>query len=251
MEKDPPSSESLKVLIHPLAVAKIIRHAASHPSIEIAGFLIGYFINHDTTVITDTRTGRQTGNSVHVVIDDIELAKIAEELDSSNIGEKIVGWYHSHPHMGAHFFSSTDIDTQRKYQMFSPQTVGFVIDTSEYLRSGNIEDIDLRCWRVDNRHSISIDYHIISDPQACLRNLLLHLMEGIEIDSTVSRIMGSLIPSLEQIPQYNTLHGIKLETAEVVDNGIFQKNILPIKIVTQSIILSTFIILTLLFLAAI
>jgi proteasome lid subunit RPN8/RPN11 len=43
-----------------------------------------------------------------------------------NVGSSVLGWYHSHPNLGA-FFSGTDRDTQRSF-FRHPYSIGLVID---------------------------------------------------------------------------------------------------------------------------
>jgi proteasome lid subunit RPN8/RPN11 len=50
-------------------------------------------------------------------------------------GRLVVGWYHSHPHIGA-FFSATDRRTQRAF-FAHPYSVGWVIDP--YAAAGAVE----------------------------------------------------------------------------------------------------------------
>lgn len=236
-----------KVQIFPLAVAKIIKHSASHPNTEIAGFLIG-FLDGDKIIITDTRTGRQTGNTVHVSINDMELARIADELDDSELDEKIVGWYHSHPNMGAHFFSSTDIATQKRYQMFLPQSVGFVIDPAEYIRSRNPNIIDLKCWKVFNNKSVRFEYDIIIDSTACLKNLLTHFNYEPDVNRELTHIIQDLLPQLEVGIDIDQAMTRELAIEEEVNNRpLNQENYL--KVTINIIILTTFLFFVVMFMS--
>ncbi len=236
-----------KVKIYPLAVAKIIYHSASNPNKEIAGFLIGYFYK-DTVIITDTRTGKQYGTSVHVVIDDIELAKIAEELDNLNINEKIVGWYHSHPNMGAHFFSSIDISTQKRYQMFSPNAVGIVVDPAQFIRTKNPNHIDLKCWQVYNDHAINIDYEIITDSEACLKNLLQHLQIIPDINSNISYIIEKLLPQFNSDAILKKVEFTRQEISKpILSEDIYYLNKNILKLLIQLIILVSFLVMLVLY----
>ena len=238
------------IQIFPLAVGKIIYHSASNPNTEIAGFLIGYFVDEKTTIITDARTGRQTGTSVHVTIDNMELARIAEELEILNTKEKVVGWYHSHPNMGAHFFSSTDIATQKRYQMFSPQSVGFVVDPAKFIRTKDLNDVDLNCWIVENNNAVKMDFEIIIDSKSCLKNILTHIKYPKRINVNVINIIEDLLLQIEIPINYNLAQTIKLgyNKSKLIGN---QDNDLILKISTHTIILSTFLFFTLLFLTLI
>lgn len=54
------------------------------------------------------------------------LERINQALGSSEQALRIIGWFHSHPHLGA-FFSKTDIETQRAF-FNQPYSLGWVID---------------------------------------------------------------------------------------------------------------------------
>ncbi|MHA1309668.1 MAG: Mov34/MPN/PAD-1 family protein [Candidatus Helarchaeota archaeon] len=233
------------VQIYPLAVSKIIKHSILSPNKEIAGFLIGYVNNENKLIITDALQGRQYGNSVHVIIEDIELAKAAEKLESFGLEEQIVGWYHSHPNMGAHFFSMTDVATQNRYQMFLPQAVGFVIDTSKFQRSSDLNNLDLKCWKVIGNQAINIEYNIITDPTECLNNILSHSINYPpyihEISPLISMLISQIGGALEKVEYVPNI--IKKVGASMTINGTYSN-----KILIQTLILGMFILFTVLFL---
>jgi proteasome lid subunit RPN8/RPN11 len=54
------------------------------------------------------------------------MQQINQALPVQEQALRIIGWFHSHPHLGA-FFSDTDIDTQRSF-FNQPYSVGWVID---------------------------------------------------------------------------------------------------------------------------
>jgi len=234
---------NFNVQIFPLAVAKIIKHSAQNPRTEIAGLLVGHIIDNNTIIITDVKSGKQKGTSVHVFIDDIEMVRIAEELESSNLNEKIVGWYHSHPNMGAHFFSIIDTNTQSKYQMFLSQAVGFVVDPSKFIQTGNFSDIDLKCWRVIDHKAVNIDYRIITDSTKCLINLISH--SKLEFD-----IFGNLVPIFQKIlPQLELTFDVPIQISTSSQEKVIEipNDRVVLNVSTQIIIIITFLVLTISF----
>ncbi|MFB0544797.1 MAG: Mov34/MPN/PAD-1 family protein [Asgard group archaeon] len=137
-----------KVYFYPWAIAKIIRHASRFPHREIAGFLIGSVSKEGELYIFDAMSGKHQGTSTSVILNESIMAQIAEDLEK--YGEKltIVGWYHSHPGLGAHFMSSIDVQTQKVYQSYFPKAVALVIDSVPFNRSGSWEDLDIHLYHV-------------------------------------------------------------------------------------------------------
>ncbi len=137
-----------QVYFYPWSIAKIIRHASRFPHREIAGFLIGKVSKEGELYIFDAMSGKHQGTSTSVILDESMMAQIAEDLEKYGEELAIVGWYHSHPGLGAHFMSSTDVQTQKVYQSYFPKAVALVIDPVPFNRSGNWEDIDIHLYNV-------------------------------------------------------------------------------------------------------
>lgn len=100
--------------------------AANENRNEIIGLLIGNLENN-TLVIDDFATGEFSGEPHRVVLSTTTIARIADDILKGRLKGNIVGWYHSHTEGGV-FFSQTDADTQKRFQQFSPLTVGMVAD---------------------------------------------------------------------------------------------------------------------------
>ena len=91
------------------------RHAASS-GIEIAGLLagrvwsgeVGTLVLVEEALPADQHVER---SSVHVTFRPEAWDVLSRELDRRSPQTVVVGWYHSHPNLGA-FFSGTDRDTQ-------------------------------------------------------------------------------------------------------------------------------------------
>jgi proteasome lid subunit RPN8/RPN11 len=170
-----------QVYFYPWAIAKIIRHASRFPHREIAGFLIGKVSKEGELYIFDAMSGKHQGTSTSVILDESIMAQIAEDLEKYGEELAIVGWYHSHPGLGAHFMSSTDVQTQKVYQSYFPKAVALVIDPVPFNRSGNWEDIDIHL------------YHVVKD--AYKEN---HVVYITDIEKVVPHIVHAL--SFEFIP---------------------------------------------------
>jgi 26S proteasome regulatory subunit N11 len=157
----------MRVVIYPSTLSKIIDFAGIDVRRESAGFLIGKFVE-DQLTITDSTMTKHTSSAGHVVVENTEMAEIADELGSRGENESIIGWWHSHPGMGARFMSGTDVATQEKYQKMFPQAVALVIDPVKFLQTGKIEDLDYKCYTLIDKNYESLETKIADDPNEIL-----------------------------------------------------------------------------------
>lgn len=107
-------------------------HARSSP-IEVAGILAGRawvsgergeaVVSVDAAIPADRHVET---SSTHVTFMDDAWDAISSELDAFKPGTIVVGWYHTHPNLGA-FFSGTDRATQAR-AFRQPWQVGVVLD---------------------------------------------------------------------------------------------------------------------------
>jgi 26S proteasome regulatory subunit N11 len=188
----------LDIIVYPMAFAKMIEHTSNNVRKEVAGYLIGKVPDEHTVEITDIAIARQQGTSVHVTLNDEDQALIAERLEQEGLDEVIIGWYHSHPRMGAHFFSSTDVSTQNRYQFFLPQAVGIVLDPHKYVTSGRSGDMDIHAWRVEDGNARDVPFKILGKDERSIENILEHLKRQNILNRAISQIIYSLNPRLEQ-----------------------------------------------------
>ena len=145
------TQDALQIQISLAAMAKMIKFDLSKPGSETIGLLIG----HETdgvVFVEDVRLGQQSGNAVHVEINEMELIQAATEISERDDGHVIVGWVHTHPGLSA-FLSPTDVRTQSLYQNFMPNSIAIVIDAVKYGKSGNLEDLDLKVFRIINNQA--------------------------------------------------------------------------------------------------
>ena len=126
---------------------KFLEFDKSRPNIESLAFLIGYVAN-DVLVISDCFIGEQSASGAHVSANEEMLIQAVIAIE--NRSEDIVGWIHSHPGMGAHFFSQTDTRTQLLFQSQFPAAIGVVVDGNKFFQNGNIKDLDVHIFRVTN-----------------------------------------------------------------------------------------------------
>ncbi|MFX1464900.1 MAG: Mov34/MPN/PAD-1 family protein [Promethearchaeota archaeon] len=122
----------------------------SEVSTESGGILVGK-LKEGELIINGLETGQQSATHVHVTLHDEFLVETATKYAERD--EKIVGWYHSHPNMGC-FMSSTDIDTQRRYQALFPNAVALVIDPQRPI---------FRFYRVEDSSYSSVEYDVLEN----------------------------------------------------------------------------------------
>ncbi len=160
----------------------MLSKAARAGRTEIGGFLIGK-IGRNKIIITRATFPRQRGTRTHVTINDADMAILAEELAERGTGEVIVGWHHTHPGLGV-FMSSTDVSTQQRYQAFFPEAIALVMDPMKFAQTLDMDDLDLRIYRVDGRKEYELEYEYAHNPAEIIPDLfgiMLSLEETSEV----------------------------------------------------------------------
>ncbi|MBS7247391.1 MAG: Mov34/MPN/PAD-1 family protein [Candidatus Jordarchaeales archaeon] len=125
----------MKVTFSPVALSKVFYVALNNRDVEVAGFLVGR-VSGDHVLVTDSLWVGGRGGRVHVELDFDAMAKVAGKLEEDGGDEVIVGWWHSHPGMGADFMSATDIKTQCVWQALFPYAIALIVDPAEYEKRG-------------------------------------------------------------------------------------------------------------------
>ena len=94
------------------AYSRICVHSVSDLKNEVGGILVGQWCldeNHEQFVVVEhalpARYTRQ--GSVYLTFTQDSLVDIHEQIDNNYKGQRIVGWYHTHPNMGV-FLSHYD-----------------------------------------------------------------------------------------------------------------------------------------------
>ena len=94
------------------AYSRICVHSVSDLKNEVGGILVGQWCldeNHEQFIVVEhalpARYTRQ--GSVYLTFTQDSLVDIHEQIDNNYKGQKIVGWYHTHPSMGV-FLSHYD-----------------------------------------------------------------------------------------------------------------------------------------------
>jgi proteasome lid subunit RPN8/RPN11 len=147
----------------------MLSKAARAGRTEIGGFLIGK-IEQNKIIVTRATFPRQRGSRTHVTINDADMAILAEELAERGTGEVIIGWHHTHPGLGV-FMSGTDVSTQLRYQAFFPEAIALVMDPVKFSETLNMDDLDLRIYRVAGRKEFELEYEYAHDPAEIIPDL--------------------------------------------------------------------------------
>ena len=121
-----------RIYIVPACLATVMGHVGSDMR-EVGGILLG-------RVWENRAAGAPLAGPLVVLVDAVPAAagrnsRVSVEMGAEiwgRVNERVsdtilvVGWYHSHPHLGA-YFSATDRGTQRAF-FNNPYSVGWVID---------------------------------------------------------------------------------------------------------------------------
>jgi proteasome lid subunit RPN8/RPN11 len=102
----------VSVFVTQTAYSRICVHSVSDMKNEVGGFLVGQWCLDETSgqfvVIEHALPARFTRQgSVYLTFTQDSLVDIHDQIDTNYKGQKIVGWYHTHPSMGV-FLSHYD-----------------------------------------------------------------------------------------------------------------------------------------------
>lgn len=214
-----------QIVIFPGILSLILSKAARAGRTEIGGFLIGK-IKRNQLIITRATFPRQIGTSTHVSINDVDMALLAEELAERGAGEVIIGWHHTHPGLGV-FLSGTDVSTQRRYQAFFPEAVAMVMDPIKFSETLNLEDLDLRIYRVKNGKPEALDYVYAHDPVTIIPDLfeiMLTLEEPARMifeDTWFEKMLREVLGEPITAPEFTQGLGNFIEAAVAFGTVIF------------------------------
>lgn len=206
------------IQIFPGVLSLILTRSARAGRTEIGGFLIGRVQNEDVFV-TGATFPRQVGTPTHVVINNIEMANLAEELAERGTGEVIIGWWHTHPGLSASFMSGTDTATQRRYQAFYPEAIAIVVDPVKFSESLALQDLDLHVYRLVDEKPKDFGFNYVREPGEVIPDfygLLLRLesQEGVPFEDTwFERMLKDVFGQRVTTPEFVDTLGRFLEAA--------------------------------------
>jgi len=149
------------------------------------------------------------------------MAILAEELDRRGTGEVIVGWWHTHPGLGAGFMSGTDIATQRRYQSLFPKAVALIVDPIRFTETLNLDDLDLHIYRVSRQQPRDLSFTYVRDPAEVIPDfyqLLLRMAEPVHVileETWFERMLRELLGHKITTPEFTQELGRFTEAALV------------------------------------
>jgi len=133
-------------------------HAHSNEKEEVMGLLIGQIVNCkddglEILKITAVKIIRRlTKQRDRVEIEDNQLmqaAEFAEKLfDESGAPLRVLGWYHSHPHITV-WPSHVDLRTQANYQGMDKHFVGLIFSVFNYDANTGVDTREVTAFQTD------------------------------------------------------------------------------------------------------
>ncbi|MFX1474113.1 MAG: Mov34/MPN/PAD-1 family protein [Promethearchaeota archaeon] len=208
------------IRIYPGVLSRILARAKHAGRIEIGGFLVGQVVGNQI-LIKGASFPRQSGTATHVTINDADMARLADELHRQGEGNVILGWWHTHPGMGAHFMSGTDIATQQRYQAIFPKAIAMIVDPLKFTRSLDIDDLDLHIYRAVKGDAKEYRYSLVHEPKEVipdLTKLLLRLDATTHVvleDTWFERMIRELIGEHVTTAEFTERLGQFIEVAVV------------------------------------
>jgi 26S proteasome regulatory subunit N11 len=142
------------VAISHQALEQIFTDSVEAGDIEVGGLLTGY--SAEGWVVITRAIPTSKGTITRIPMTSQDMARAAERLYP---GEKIMGWYHSHPGHTV-FFSQDDIESHERFLQFNPRFQALVIDPHQAKRGDPISDC-VKFYAVKDHRAVLInDYRI-------------------------------------------------------------------------------------------
>lgn len=146
-----------KVVVSWDAFSPCLAHALSNEKEEIMGLLLGHVDQNNIAIIRRSLVLQRKvkkKDRVEISYESLALAStIAEQLSDADSSEgmqkqplRILGWYHSHPHITC-FPSHVDVKTQGSYQQLESAFVGLIFSVFD---KGNLEICAFQALQIDS-----------------------------------------------------------------------------------------------------
>uniref|UniRef100_H2ZHL6 MPN domain-containing protein n=1 Tax=Ciona savignyi TaxID=51511 RepID=H2ZHL6_CIOSA len=148
-----------RVHLHADAYLSCITHALSNETEEVMGLCIGEMLEktsgceiHVHTVMLLRRMDKRK-DRVEISVEQLSNASTrAEELArKSGLPLRIVGWYHSHPHITV-WPSHVDVQTQAMYQMMDQTFVGLIFSCFNENKA-HLQTFEATCFQSERTSS--------------------------------------------------------------------------------------------------
>jgi BRCA1/BRCA2-containing complex subunit 3 len=196
-----------EIVIAPDVVEALISHAFTSEREECVGLLFGCVvpsISATNTAVTralvsglyvlrraDRRPDRVEVNSEQVAGATKYLEKWQQDAGYINSQLRVIGWYHSHPHITTHA-SHIDLRTQYQYQQYLDKNFfGIILSTFniDNIKRGRIELLAFQTMKIDSKPSDDNAGHEFTEA-----NIRIRIDELAEVDPSMraSRYSSSM-----------------------------------------------------------
>jgi len=118
-----------EVRVRSAVMAASWAHALSTEAEEVMGLYLGKVEGDVLAILSLTPIRRTTKQKDRVEIDPNDLVAVSTRAEE--VGLRVVGWYHSHPHITVHP-SHVDLRTQLSYQAMDSTFVGLIYSAFNY-----------------------------------------------------------------------------------------------------------------------
>ncbi|XP_029650271.1 lys-63-specific deubiquitinase BRCC36 [Octopus sinensis] len=176
----------VSVQLESAAYLVCLTHALSTEREEVMGLLLGEIdekkVAHISAVIMLRRSDKQA-DRVEISPEQLSAASIKAEELAIELKQplRVLGWYHSHPHITV-WPSHVDVQTQAMYQMMEPGFIGLIFSVFNEDKNSKQNKIQTTCFQSrksslsENQFErIEIPLNIVpsgSIGQACLESLV-------------------------------------------------------------------------------
>lgn len=204
----------LRCLLDQAVLRSCLTHALSTEREEVVGLLLGSIDHeaaavhvHDSLILSrrDRRKDR-----VEIAFEDLSMASTVAELvaAATHTDAKIVGWYHSHPHITV-LPSAVDVRTQGQYQALDAGFIGLIFSAFD---QGRLEVCAFQSLNADQCwERLEVPITIVSRLPSHLHSLLALqvslLSEELEMYTRAVDSDALQAPSATEVCAY-TLHQI-------------------------------------------
>ncbi|XP_058807435.1 lys-63-specific deubiquitinase BRCC36-like [Phymastichus coffea] len=165
------SYELQRVELQADAYMVCLQHVLSTENFEVMGLLIGGHIDGVTTISaviilrrSDKKKDRVEISSEQLYMATAEAERLSEELEREM---RVVGWYHSHPHITVNP-SHVDVRTQGMYQTMDPRFVGLIFSVFSEDKNTKEQEVLLTCFQSKDGKSKEIPLEITHVPDISL-----------------------------------------------------------------------------------
>nr|XP_031844580.1 lys-63-specific deubiquitinase BRCC36-like [Nomia melanderi] len=166
-----------KVELHTDVYMVCLQHALSTESFEVMGLLIGNIVRGIAKIVAVIILRRLDKKKDRVEISSEQLLKAVAEAErltaELNHPVRVLGWYHSHPHITV-CPSHLDIATQTTYQTMDHDFVGLIFSVFSESKDSKEQEIFLTCFQSHNDKATQIPLEIVHTPT--ISNMCLKMM---------------------------------------------------------------------------